>query len=100
MSSPLPKDSPDVGPVSTVKLREISDTIDSQVKTLDSIINALNFQLLGNVDAISESSSLSEDRETLKTLCENMIKKPFRRQVGRLKGVRRILQELSTKCEG
>ena len=84
--------------LSTVKSR-----IQDCAKTLESIVNALNFQLLGNIDTLSDAGNLCNgngeiDQEKVKLLSENLIKKPFRRQVGRLKGVKRILEELNNQA--
>jgi hypothetical protein len=93
-------DESEEGRLSTVKAAEVTDVLTTQIRTVDSIINSLNFQLLGNIDMISDNDGLFDGTDKLKTLCESMLKKPFRRQVGRLKGVKRILQELSKSCEG
>ena len=66
------------------------------IKSLDSILSFINFQILGNADGLHEDVS-SEDREQLKITVERMIKKPFRRQAGRMRSLRSLLTEIQRK---
>lgn len=66
------------------------------IKNLDSILNFINYQILGNADGLHEDVTLA-DREQLKITVERMIKKPFRRQAGRMRSLRSLLVEIKRK---
>lgn len=92
MSSQTPdrKDKPKQGP---------KELIDDVRHTLDTVIKSLNVQVLGNADGLHEIISNEKEKKELKILVENMIKRPFRRQVGRLKQINRLLIEAQNRLE-
>lgn len=60
------------------------------IHAVDGIINTFNYQVLGNADRLHEEVS-PDEREKLKFIVETMIKKPFRRQIGRLRNLKTLL---------
>ncbi len=74
------------------KLVDINGLLDDAKTSVVSILGAFTFQILGNSDTLHESVSEPE-QAAMKLLVENMVKKPFRRQIGRLKNLNRLLEE-------
>ena len=81
------------------KPQKAEDHLNDALNTVESIINCINFQVLGNADGLHENVTDPAEKAALKTLVESMIKKPFRRQVGRLKQVNRLIREAQSKLE-
>lgn len=79
------------------------ELINGAVQTVESIYQTFNFQLLGNADqlqkTIRESSLPEAEKNDLCSLVENMIKSPFRRQVGRLRAMSHSLTNLKKQIE-
>lgn len=98
MSSQPPNDKQDTDSVKPTP-QTAAKLIEDAILTINSVINSVNYQVLGNADGLHENIKDSDERATLKILVENMVKKPFRRQVGRLKQVKRLLIEAKSKLE-
>ena len=71
--------------------------LNDAIASVDSIINAFNYQVLGNADGLHEVVSDLDEQARLKYTVETMIKKPFRRQVGRMRSLQRLLAEVQKK---
>jgi len=66
------------------------------ITTTDSVINYINFQFLANADILREQLRESDkfDDSDVK-LFNAMIKEPFKKQIGRLRKIKRFLILLS-----
>ncbi len=77
-----------------------SDAISTQIDVIDNITNNLRYQVLQNADQVElvvgkitkEFTLETKDKEKLRTLIEEMIKFPVRRNMGLLKKVSKTLR--------
>lgn len=75
----------------------IGSVLETQIEFLDSIVNTWQFQVLNNVDCIAEEFKgllTPADHSKLLTLLETTVKRPIRRQGGRIRGVSGSLKAL------
>lgn len=72
--------------------------VDDAINAMDSLVNTFNYQILGNADGLHEEVSPNE-QEKLKFVVETMIKKPFRRQVGRMRSLKKLLVVIKDKIQ-
>lgn len=74
-------------------------TLEDAIRILNGVADSMQYQLLENCDNIAEGvSSGKEEQQRLNILLESTIKKPLRKQMGRIKSVRRFLQEAQKKA--
>jgi len=72
--------------------------IGDAISAMDSLVNTFNYQILGNADGLHEEVS-ADEQEKLKFIVETMIKKPFRRQVGRMRNLRKLLVLIKVRIQ-
>lgn len=77
-------------------MRNVNDMINEAISLSDSVINYINFQFLSNADILrdrlKDSGKINDsDVETF----DMMMKEPFKKQIGRLRKMKRILLVLS-----
>jgi hypothetical protein len=78
------------------------ELVSAAARITDSVMQTFGIQLLNNADqvcqAILNSENISQDEKAnLLSLMENMIKSPFRRQIGRLKSASRSFDDAKQK---
>lgn len=80
------------------------DIIETQVHALEVTELSHLFQLLGNADEIlrfiNDLDISTGKKEEAKIMVERMIRSPLRRQAGRLKLIRKAIQESLNQPEG
>jgi len=82
------------------RIKTCRDLIDTAEQTIESVGQYVNIQLMGNadisqtaIDTMFPEAPLAK-REEYRQLLELIIKKPFRRQYGRMRAIARSLAEL------
>lgn len=72
-----------------------SDVFNSAVDTLTSVVETMNYQLLGNVECVLAQIKDEKQRKELEVSFENFLKMPIRRQAGRISKTASILRKFS-----
>lgn len=82
------------------KTKQVLGLLETQVKNLESLVHAMNFQILGNADQLvfhlcnsDEFKFPVETQDHIKRAGEEFLKSPVRRQVGRIKNCLASAQE-------
>src|SRR4051812_42748507 len=79
-----------------------AELVTAAAKVTESVMNTFSIQLLNNADQVCQAISKNQTipktvRDELLSLMENMIKSPFRRQIGRMRSAVRSFDEAKLK---